>query len=75
MTELLLRLEKQLLAIRRLIFAQEPLTDADLRATPLDVNLVGGNVTIDSAVEVTNDAGTPITATITTHSSLTVKEY
>jgi len=41
--------------------ALAPLTDAQLRATPVEVEIIGSiPVTIASAIEITNDAGAPI---------------
>lgn len=37
-----------------------PLTDAELRATPVDVNITGGTVTIGAEVEISNDVGNPV---------------
>lgn len=37
-----------------------PLTDAELRATPVDVNITGGTVTIGAEVEISNDVGNSI---------------
>lgn len=51
-----------------------PLTDAELRATPLDVSISGSiPVTIASAIEITNDAGNPIpvSGTVTANTGLT----
>lgn len=37
-----------------------PLTDAQLRATAVDVNITGGSVSIGAEVEIKNDSGNPI---------------
>lgn len=38
---------------------EPPLTDTELRATAVDVNVTGGSITVGT-VEITNDAGNPI---------------
>lgn len=40
------------------------LTDAELRATPVDVNIAGGSVVISSEVEINNDSGNPIPVSV-----------
>lgn len=63
MFEFLAAINKNLLTIRNLLAGTSSLTDSQLRASPLDVNLVSGNITIGSEIEITNDNGNPVSIT------------
>lgn len=63
MFEFLAAINKNLLTIRNLLAGTSSLTDSQLRASPLDVNLVSGTVTIGSEIEITNDNGNPVSIT------------